>query len=186
MVRVSATFPKTRRNRLGYNIEQVEDFLEDARRAYTTERGEISAIGASDIRRTAFAMQKGGYSPSHVDAALERLEDAFAVRERDRRATERGEDAIVQEKREIAQEIVDRLARPVGHRFARVNLLANGYRRVEVDALADRVFGYLVEGAPLTASEVRSAAFRPQRGGYRESQVDMLLDAVVEIIQSVE
>jgi len=36
------------------------------------------------IRTTAFAMQKGGYSTSHVDAALERLEDAFASRERDR------------------------------------------------------------------------------------------------------
>lgn len=183
---MSATFPKTRRNRLGYDIEQVEDFLEDARRAYTTERGEVSVIGASHIRRTAFAMQKGGYSPEHVDAALERLEDAFAIRERQRLLAERGESAIVGDQRALAQEIVDRLARPTGHRFARVSLLSSGYRRDEVDLVTDRIFAYLTEGVPLVISEVRSAAFRPQRGGYRESQVDMLLDAVIEIMQTVE
>ena len=34
---------------------------------------------ADDIRHTAFSMAKGGYSTAHVDAALERLEDAFAA-----------------------------------------------------------------------------------------------------------
>ncbi|MCW4384832.1 DivIVA domain-containing protein [Salinibacterium sp. SYSU T00001] len=183
---VSTTFPKTRRNRLGYDIEQVEDFLEDARRAYTAERGEISAISAWQIRETAFAMKKGGYSPEAVDAALERLEDAFAMRERQRLAAQGGEAALLAEKREVAQEIVDRLSRPAGERFARVSLLARGYRRHEVDALAERIFAYLTRGAPLEVSDIRSAAFHPQRGGYREAQVDMLLDAVIEIIRSVE
>ncbi|WP_240792171.1 MULTISPECIES: DivIVA domain-containing protein [unclassified Salinibacterium] len=183
---MSATFPKTRRNRLGYDIEQVEDFLEDARRAYTAERGEVSSISAGDIRLTAFAMRKGGYSPEHVDAALERLEDAFAMRERARLAAELGEDTLVQQRRELAQEIVDRLARPSGNRFARVNLLVNGYRRSEVDALADRISAYLTRGEPLAVSDVRRSAFRPQRGGYREAQVDMVLDAVVDIMQTVD
>lgn len=183
---MSATFPKTRRNRLGYSIEQVEDFLEDARRAYTAERGEVSAIGAEQIRRTAFAMQKGGYSPQHVDAALERLEDAFAMRERQRFVAQHGDDAAVREKRALAQDIVDRLARPLGHRFDRASVLASGYRRSQVDALADRVFAYLTEGAPLSVADVRGAAFHPQRGGYREAQVDMLLDAVVDIVQAVD
>lgn len=183
---VSTTFPKTRRNRLGYDIEQVEDFLEDARRAYTSERGQVGGISATDIRRTAFEMQKGGYSPEHVDAALERLEDAFAMRERALLLSDVGEETLVAQRREFAQEIVDRLARPRGNRFARVNLLVKGYRRDEVDELADRIFAYLTYGAPLSIADVRSAAFHPQRGGYRESQVDLLLDAVVDIIQTVE
>jgi DivIVA domain-containing protein len=183
---VSATFPKTRRNKLGYDIEQVEDFLEDARRAYTAERGEVTAIAAGDIRRTAFAMKKGGYSPQHVDAALERLEDAFAIRERERLSAQMGDGALVRQKRELAQEVVDRLSRPVGHRFSRVNLLASGYRRSEVDDIADRIYSYLTTGAPLSVAEVRSVAFHPQRGGYREAQVDMLLDVVIDIIQTVD
>lgn len=182
---VSATFPKTRRSRFGYDIEQVEDFLEDARRAYTAERGEFSAVSAEDIRRVAFAMQKGGYSTEHVDAALERLEDAFAMRER-QRVDQGSSQAVVAQKRELAQEIVNRLARPRGDRFSRVNLLADGYRRADVDALCDRISEYLTTGAPLGLVEVRTAAFRPQRGGYREAQVDSLLDAVVDIIQSVD
>lgn len=183
---MSTTFPRTRRSRNGYDIEQVEDFLEDARKAYTADRGEVSVVSAESIRRTAFALQKGGYSPHHVDAALERLEDAFATRERDRLARQVGEQALVQQRRAVAQEVLDRLSRPVGNRFARVNLLVNGYRRGEVDALANRVVDYLQNGAPLSVEEVRSAAFRPQRGGYREAQVDVLLDAVIDILQIVE
>lgn len=183
---VSTTFPKTRRSQNGYSIEQVEDFLEDARRAYTAERGEVSVIDAQTIRRTAFALQKGGYSPEHVDAALERLEDAFASRERERLTRSIGGDALVQQKRELAQDVLNRLSRPAGDRFARMSLLANGYRRSEVDALADHITAYLQHGEPLELAEVRHAAFRPQRGGYRESQVDMLLDVVIDIIQAVE
>ena len=77
------TFPRARKGRLGYDLDEVEDFLEDARRAYTTESPDVSIVTADTIRTTAFAMRKGGYSTTHVDAALERLEDAFAARERE-------------------------------------------------------------------------------------------------------
>ena len=82
---MSTTFPRSRKSQPGYNVEQVEDFLEEARRAYTSDRPDVTVVSAATIRTTAFAMQKGGYSPSAVDAALERLEDAFAVRERETR-----------------------------------------------------------------------------------------------------
>lgn len=183
---MSTTFPRTRRSKNGYNIEQVEDFLEDARRAYTADRGEVSVVSAESIRRTAFGMQKGGYSPQHVDAALERLEDAFATREHDRLAQHGDDRSLAQQRRALAQEILDRLARPAGNRFVRVNLLVNGYRRSEVDALATRIAEYLQHGAPLSVDEVRSAAFHPQRGGYREAQVDVLLDAVIDLLQAAE
>lgn len=81
---MSTTFPRARKSKPGYNVDQVEDFLEEARRAYTADRGDLGVVTAASIRRTAFALQKGGYSTSHVDAALERLEDAFAARERER------------------------------------------------------------------------------------------------------
>ena len=52
-----------------------------ARRAYDgTARRDDPPLSSEKIRLTAFGMQKGGYSTAHVDAALERLEDAFAAR----------------------------------------------------------------------------------------------------------
>ncbi|WP_185740444.1 DivIVA domain-containing protein [Homoserinimonas aerilata] len=182
---MSTTFPKTRPSRKGYSIEQVEDFLEDARRAYTAERGEVSVVDAATIRRTSFALQKGGYAPEHVDAALERLEDAFATRERERLIAQQGEDALVARMRDTAQQIVNRIARPKGNRFERVSLLAKGYDRAQVDALADRIAGHLQSDAPLEVAEVRTAAFHPRRGGYRESQVDLLLDDVIDVLLAV-
>ena len=182
---MSTTFPRTRRSRLGYNVEQVEDFLEEARRAYSAEPGELTIVTAESIRRTAFAMQKGGYSTIEVDAALERLEDAFSIRERDNRLQERGDDALYSEARSTAQEILDRLARPAGARFARAARLAGGYNRAEVDEFADRLSSYFQDGSLVTIEEVRTAAFRPQRGGYRETQVDLVLDAVVDVMLAV-
>ena len=37
---MSTTFPRARKSRLGYNVDQVEDFLEDARRAYAADPSE--------------------------------------------------------------------------------------------------------------------------------------------------
>jgi DivIVA domain-containing protein len=142
-------------------------------------------VNATDIRRMAFSLEKGGYSPSHVDAALERLEDAFASRERERAIQERGDEAWYTEARSIAREILDRLARPAGHRFDRVGFLANGYHRADVDAFATRLTNYFQDGRPMSIDEVRTVAFRPKKGGYREAQVDLLLDAVINVMLAV-
>lgn len=183
--RVSTTFPRVRRSELGYDVEQVEDFLEEARRAYGAGRGEPTVVSASSIRHTAFTMQKGGYSASHVDAALERLEDAFSNRERDRYLREHGEEAWFSDARARAQEMLDRLARPAGQRFMRVGALTSGYDVRDVDAFADRLTRYFQDGLVLTVDDVREVAFRPRRGGYREAQVDLLLDSVVDVMLAV-
>lgn len=182
---MSTTFPRIRNSRRGYNIEQVEDFLEEARRAYSAEPGEPVVIGAETIRHTAFSLQKGGYSPAHVDAALERLEDAFATREREQARRTAGDEVWFTEARTRAKEIIDRLGRPAGQRFRRASLLSNGYDRKKVDAFADRLSSYFHTGASMSVDEVRTAAFRPRKGGYLEAQVDLLLDAVVDVMLAV-
>src|SRR5690554_5492358 len=88
---VSSTFPKTRKR--GYDIDEVEDFLEEARRAYSSPVPGSSVVSADSIRTTAFSLRRGGYSTTHVDAALERLEDAFATREREQAIQSAGEGA---------------------------------------------------------------------------------------------
>ncbi|MFP7759919.1 DivIVA domain-containing protein [Marisediminicola sp. LYQ85] len=182
---MSTTFPRTRRSVLGYDVEQVEDFLEDARRAYGAEPGELTVVTAASIRNTAFAMQKGGYSPASVDAALERLEDAFAVREREAAVQALGDEEWFSRARERAQEILDRLARPEGAKFDRAGRLTAGYDVRDVDAFAERLTRYFQDGASVTVDDVRTVAFRSVRHGYREAQVDMVLDAVVDVMLSV-
>jgi DivIVA domain repeat protein len=182
---VSTTFPRVRRGR-GYDIDEVEDFLEDARRAYTGDAGAAQLVSAAFIRQVGFTMRRGGYSPSHVDAALERLEDAFAARERERSLSELGDNGLYQQARSEAQVLLDRVTRPRGRRFTRVGIFTGGYSVRQVDEFADRVAAYLQTDAPLTVTEVREALFDRQRGGYQETQVDVVLDAVVDLLQTVE
>ena len=183
---MSTTFPRTRNSRRGYNVDQVEDFLEDARRAYTSDLLGPSVVTAESIRTTAFAMQKGGYSTTHVDAALERLEDAFASRERDKAFTAPGGDsAWYGQARSTAQEILDRLARPESNRFSRVSYFSRGYNVKQVDAFADRLVDYFQHGKPMSIDDVRLVAFTASRRGYSESQVDLLLDNVIDVMLAV-
>ena len=178
---MSTTFPRSGKKVLGYDTGQVEDFLANARRAYDGE-GELTA---ASIRHTAFSMKKDGYSPDLVDAALERLEDAFAAKERERASATIGEAARLDEARATAQVVINRLSREPGHRFARTSFLTVGYNRADVDRFANRLVKYFQDGFPITVDDVRTSVFRPQRGGYRESQVDAVMDAVVEVMLAV-
>jgi DivIVA domain-containing protein len=182
---VSSTFPTVPKGQRGYDVSEVEAFLAEARAAYTGGADSSSTIDSARIRRTAFAMRKGGYSPAHVDQALERLEDAFASRERDRAVASAGDDGWYGEARGAAEEIVERLSRPLGERFDRVSILTVGYHPKDVDRLARRLQGYFTDGKALSIDDVRGAVFRAKRGGYREAQVDVLLDAVVDVMLAV-
>jgi DivIVA domain-containing protein len=182
---VSNTFPRARRSRPGYNVDQVEDFLLDARTAYS-DPTTPSVVTAEIIRTMAFDMQKGGYSTSHVDAALERLEDAFAGRERDHAFSAAGGDsAWYVAARGSAQVILDRLARPARERFDREGWLTRGYDVDAVDTFADRLVDYFQHGKPMSIDEVRLVAFPVARRGYDEAQVDLLLDDVIAVMLAV-
>ncbi|WP_136056561.1 DivIVA domain-containing protein [Microbacterium sp. K24] len=166
----------------GYHRTAVDTFLASARRAFETGRDDLGAV---DVRTASFPLVKNGYVVADVDAALGRVEDAFAARERERVVRARGAGAWVEQAREDAQLILDHLARPRRHRFARTGVLTFGYRIDEVDHVATRIVRYLRDGEGLTAEQLRSAAFRMQRGGYREEQVDALLDAAIDVILAV-
>lgn len=181
---MSTTFPRTSKKKKGYSEAEVERFLTEARRAYDANDG-APTLSAADIRHTAFAMQKGGYSPPHVDAALERLEDAFASRERDRAASTVGEEAWLADARARTQVVVSRLSRPAGKRFSRTSFLSVGYNRTDVDRIANKIVKHFTDGFPVSVDDVRTAVFRPQRGGYREIQVDLVLDEVVDVMLAV-
>lgn len=181
---VTSSFPLAKPRTPGYAPDDVDRFLADAREAYAEPAA--SDITSDAIRHTAFrVVRKNGYSVSHVDAALERLEEAFATQERERALAQQGEAAFYAEVRATAQEIVDRLARPGGKRFRRVSPVTVGYHPADVDAFAARLASYFQEGAPLTVATVRTIAFRPRLGGYQETQVDILLDTVIRVMLAV-
>jgi len=180
---VSSTFPRVSKGR-GYDTAEVEDFLEDARRAYAAPAGQ-AGLSAETIRTTAFSMRRGGYQPEVVDAALERLEDAFATRERQAAVERGGEQAWYQQARTAAEAILDRISRPRGHRFRRLNWFTAGYSVREVDSTMDRIRRYFRTGSALAVDDLRQVAFHPQRGGYAEAQVDALIDATIQVILAV-
>jgi DivIVA domain-containing protein len=181
---VSSTFPRVRKGR-GYDTAEVEEFLENARRAYQAPNGQ-GGLSSERIRGTAFALKRGGYDPGTVDAALERLEDAFATRERQAEIDRVGDQAWYQQARGVAQTVLDRISRPRGQRFRRHSWFTTGYSVREVDGLADRIRRFFQTGIPLTADDLRQTAFHPQRGGYDEAQVDAVLDATVRVMLAVK
>ncbi len=181
---MSTTFPKAAKRTRGYSVKEVEAFFATARRAFDAD--ELSpGLTATDIRHTAFALTRKGYSTAHVDASLERLEDAFAMRERERATATHGEEAWFTRARGTAQTIVNRLARPAGKRFHRVSVLSVGYNRADVDRFTGKLSKYFEDGWPVTVDDVRTVVFRPQRGGYQEAQVDLVLDAAIDVMLAV-
>ncbi|MFT4230847.1 MAG: DivIVA domain-containing protein [Microbacterium sp.] len=182
-----ALFPGAGRGRRGYEPRAVDVFLARAREAFESPSTQDPgpAITSATVREASFPLVKRGYSITAVDAALSRIEDAFAARERDEEIARNGVESWVGKARITAQEVLDRLARPDGARFARARGLRYGYRVDEVDLIAGKLIGYLERGDAVTVEQVRQTAFRMQRRGYREEQVDALLDAVVEVMLAV-
>ena len=179
----STPFPDAPGRKKGYEKRAVDSFLEKARDAF--EADEPGALRSTVVRSASFPLVRGGYAIGPVDAALGRVEDAFAAREREYALSRLGARAWVAETRDTAQVVLDRLSRPRGGRFDRVGVFHYGYSVREVDVVSDRIARYLATGDAITAEQVRSVAFRVQRGGYRETQVDAVLDAVVEIMLAV-
>ncbi len=183
---MTATFPLAKPGKPGYSASEVDEFLEVARTAYASAPGDDDYLSSEQIRRTAFrVVRRGGYSARHVDAALERLEEAFVTRERERAIAELGEEGYYADVRAAAQEIIDRLARPAGKKFRRMSFLARGYHPADVDLFSERISSYFQEGRALPVENVRTIGFRAKFGGYHEAQVDLLLDTVVRLMLAV-
>lgn len=178
----AASFAVVPRREKGYQRAAVDTFLGRARRAFEDE---VEGIGSADIRAASFPLVRGGYDIAAVDAALARVEEAFAQRERAVVVAAGGASAWVGRARTDAQVILDHLSRPHGRRFARTGLLTFGYRVDEVDHVAKRIVRFLRDGDALTAEQVRQTAFRMQRRGYREEQVDALLDATIDVLLAI-
>jgi DivIVA domain-containing protein len=186
---IPASFDRVQRNQYGYNAKQVDEFLQRARVSFESDRTPGRPVRSADVRAVSFDPVKGGYAAAGVDAALDRLEDALARRERDELVAERGEEAWLRDIGRLAGLLRGRLHRPDGERFRRpAKAKVRGYNTADVDELCHELIGYLEEDKPLSVDSIRRAVFRPTAGrdGYEESQVDAFLDRVVELMSAID
>ena len=185
----SSPFARVGRRDYGYNLRQVDSFLTRARAYYNTEDTTGGAVTSADVRSMAFDPAKGGYEPQAVDAALDRLEDVFAQRERDRLIESKGEDAWLMQIGRSSAVLRSRLHRAPGERFRRpAKRKAASYNVDDVDALCNELLGYFESDVPLSVDVVRRSVFREAVGadGYEETQVDAFMDRVVELMAAID
>jgi DivIVA domain-containing protein len=142
-------------------------------------------MAAADIRRVGFELVRHGYAVAAVDAHLDELEERVLLVE----AATSGR-RVRSDRDTDVQFLRDQLNEPYMRRFPRSGPLRRGYDLDEVDGLVDRVLarfngvsntGQDVNGE-LTVEDVRTAGFKPRRGGYAEEAVDEMLDRVVELL----
>jgi DivIVA domain-containing protein len=183
MIRVTSTFARAGRLSQGYDVDQVDAFFSRARMAYEQPDGR-APVTSKDVRTAGFDLVRGGYEVTQVDSALDRLEDAFAVREHEALTDRLGAQGALDEVTRRARGLHGRLARPDGDRFDRGNGLAPSYSTADVDSLCARLLHYFDNGEEMSVDDVRRAVFRTRRGsrGYAEAQVDAFLDRVVEVM----
>lgn len=187
--RRTAPFERVGRGEYGYNIRQVDQFLTKAREYYNSKDPHAVPVTSLEVRAMAFDPAKGGYAAQAVDAALDRLEDVFAQRERDTLIAEKGEDAWLRQIGRLSAVLRARLHRPEGQRFRRPShKRSRSYHVGDVDALCNDLLGYFENDKPLSVDVVRRAVFRDAKGpdGYEETQVDAFLDRVVELMASID
>lgn len=176
-------FPKVRFTQIGYHTKQVDEFFDTARGAY--EAGED--MTAAQVRSAAFDLVRGGYDPAAVDSALDRVETAFAVRERLVYIEQHGQEAWMTEVASRATSLYPRLTRPDGLRF-RPPARGKGYDRRAVDAVMVRLIDYFDSGRPVSSADLRAVTFpaASARSAYDEGSVDVFIDRAIDILLAVE
>jgi DivIVA domain-containing protein len=172
-------FARMPRWRRGYHCRQVDAFLASVEQSL---EGSYPPMAAATIRRAGFELVRHGYAIAAVDARLDELEERVLIAEGAtsgrRGRTDHDTDA---------QFLRDQLDKPYMRRFPRSRLVRRGYDLDEVDGLVDRVLDRFnganqESGFELTVEDVRTAGFKPRRGGYAEEAVDEMLDRVVELL----
>ncbi len=175
---MSFTFPKSKRR--GYEPAAVDAFIEKAREQYSHR--DANLMISVDLRQAEFPMVRKGYSVSAVDGAIDRLEDAFAKAEIDRKRAVGGHDALHDRIVAIKTSLTGRLDRPRRRHFSSTGLILRGYDRKQVDRFMVSVEAHIETGRELDLNSVRRAVFKVKRGGYAEIQVDAFIDRVVELL----
>ncbi|QRV02708.1 DivIVA domain-containing protein [Arcanobacterium phocisimile] len=183
---MSDTFSRVGWLHSGYSPADVDSFFARAKDAYDMSGEEANDFSEATVRDVSFPWVRNGYHAQLVDAALDRLEQAFVQRRRANCVRDKGEEEWVRTIYDRATSLYPRLRRPQGQRFAHPD--THGYSVTEVDQLIERVIAFFDKAEPLTSVEVRNTTFSQAKGesAYDEGVVDVFLDRVVSVLMSVE
>ncbi|WEV58566.1 DivIVA domain-containing protein [Bifidobacterium sp. ESL0728] len=183
----------------GYDVDQVDDFLQRAHEMYDRNDGELTQ---QDIQSAAFTFTKGGYVIAEVDAALARLEHAVVDKETARQIAGNGNVAWQARTQQLYSMISAHAKRSHKDRFIRGEKKRPSYDVKQVDRLIDQIITKSADDlgvrsmssdeakdlADLNSSTVANVIFTQRKGsrGYDERQVDYYLDACVQLLSRVE
>ena len=198
----TTTIARVGKRKKGYDVHQVDAFLEQAHALYEADGIQLHR---SDIQDASFDIVKGGYAIPQVDAALERLEQAVTDKQTQYDITQLGRVAWKAQTEAQFQELDRHAQRALGERFAPGKPKTPSYDRKQVDRLVDRVLvkaeaelerisagSAAAQGSEadpsLTSQYVEDVSFTQRKGkrGYDERQVDYYLNACVNLLASLE
>ena len=182
----------------GYNVAQVDEFLERAHEMYENNDPQLSQ---EEIQLTSFDLERNGYVIGQVDATLIRLERAIVDKNTQTQIAEEGRSQWDQETLGLAQTLQQRAEAPNRQRFKPGLRHHPSYDRKQVDLLVMQTWTRITQllGIPNTLDEVRNAdlitssrvanAIFTQRNahhGYDESSVDAYLNRAIQVLTRVE
>lgn len=169
----------------GYCHEEVNEYFEFARQVYQGETSE--ELTHREIHTTVFELKRGGYVTQEVDAAMDRLENAFVARNRQIYINKQGPDGWSTFLNEQAKTLYPRLTRKAGERF-RSPERGRGYDKDEVDAMCAKLTAFFNGREKVTATQIRSITFSsaPKSKAYEESTVDAFVARAVEVLLGVQ
>lgn len=187
----------------GYDVAQVDAFLE---RAHSLYEGEGAQLTSKDIQGASFDMRRGGYEYKQVDAALDRLERAVVDKKTAWEISQGGRVASRAKIEALFAQVAEHAQRSMGERFAPGKAKMPSYDRAQVDAAVDRIVAHVsselhamdtayeepqhhdTDDQGVSAASVSHEVFTQRKGkkGYDERQVDYYLSVCTHLLTRLE
>lgn len=182
---MATMFTKVTGLRRGYDVSEVDEFFEFARQVYEDQTDE--ELSHRDIHTAVFGLTRAGYVTAEVDAALDRLENAFVARNRQVVMGQHGQQGWSAFLNRQAKTLYPRLTRAAGDRFSHPHK-GRGYKASEVDQMCQDLIDFFDGKKKITAAQIRTLTFGSARGknAYEETSVDAFMARAIEVLLGVQ
>ena len=193
--------PLADRNKWGYDIDQVDEFLDRAHQLYDAAQPQLNQ---EDIQNVLFTLVRGGYDIEAVDRALLRLEQAAVDKQTSYEISSEGRVAWRTKTVQLAQTLMPRANAGNGYRFADGHGKEPSYDRKQVDSfvvnavtrICDELgieYPQAVSSSNFDSDEdftpryVSTILFTQRIGdrGYDEGQVDMYVNRISQVVSRI-
>ena len=187
------------KRKLGYNVAQVDAFLERAHALYESDDIRLTQ---QDIQDVSFDLEHDGYVIGQVDAALSRLESAVVDKCTQHDLSKCGRVVWKAQADALYRKLLQHAQRDYRERFASGIPHRPSYSRKQVDIMVDQaldkianMLGHKLEWETdddtlqtIDAMYVSNVIFTQCTGkrGYDERQVDYYLSACIRLLSSLE